>query len=289
MKLFNKIYIICFILFCQIFFVCTAFAANSDSKNAPITNAFLALYADPEAEVRLGAMLVSAHAGFHEWGLLVNYIKKHRYSAESPVERTFKNYAVALLQGCMNEDDNLKFVMEFPNNKDDLTKLFTFESKFKAPPTSYLLEQLLIFAYSGGTEPYNLQAKKTIKHLQKVIGDWGFYGTQLNTFDEAADANTVWEDTSSDLNTKAPIPAGDYTITEMRTGFSDNRYKGKNGAPWFCVLIPEKPNSRIGLGIHPDGGTPGTEGCIGIGYNSDTEKAKTQLKASIGTKFIVKP
>ena len=33
---------------------------------------------------------------------------------------------------------------------------------------------------------------------------------------------------------------------------------------WFIPLIPLFDSERYGLGIHPDGGQKGTEGCIGI-------------------------
>lgn len=33
---------------------------------------------------------------------------------------------------------------------------------------------------------------------------------------------------------------------------------------WFIPLIPLFDSNRSGLGIHPDGGQKGTEGCIGI-------------------------
>lgn len=38
---------------------------------------------------------------------------------------------------------------------------------------------------------------------------------------------------------------------------------------WFIPITPLFNSDRTGLGIHPDGGNPGTEGCIGIqGYAS---------------------
>src|SRR5688572_27783245 len=33
---------------------------------------------------------------------------------------------------------------------------------------------------------------------------------------------------------------------------------------WMQVLVPQFSTSRTDLGVHPDGGTVGTEGCIGL-------------------------
>ncbi len=120
----------------------------------PITKAFLHLYEDNEMEVRLGAMLVSGHAGFRQWKPLVQALEQGRSHAESITEATFRNYALALLQGNNNDADNLRFVNEFPDKPKELMELFSFEERFKAPPFSYLLELLLAYAYTGGTAPY---------------------------------------------------------------------------------------------------------------------------------------
>jgi hypothetical protein len=45
-----------------------------------------------------------------------------------------------------------------------------------------------------------------------------------------------------------------------RPGFQSSVASGG----WFIPLVPLFDSDRYGLGIHPDGGQKGTEGCIGI-------------------------
>ncbi|WP_027187424.1 hypothetical protein [Desulfovibrio cuneatus] len=150
----------------------------------PITKAFLRLYEDKEMEVRLGAMLVSGHAGFDQDKPLVQALKQGRKQPESLTETTFRNYAIALLQGNNNDADNLRFVQEFPEKPDELMELFAFEKRFKAPPSSYLLELLLTYGCYGGDDQISIKAKKKVQVLQQRIGDWGYYGEQLDTCKE---------------------------------------------------------------------------------------------------------
>lgn len=157
---------------------------ESRKAEAPITSAFLRLYADPDPEVSLGAMLVSAHAGFPDSKPLVEYIRAHRAKHEAPYERTIKNYAVAWLQYGNDEAANLVFAREFPDKPEDLLALLNFEERIKSPPFSYLLEALLILADSGGDAADNREAKKKKVKLKEVAGDWGTFASQLNRFDE---------------------------------------------------------------------------------------------------------
>ncbi len=114
------------------------------------------------------------------------------------------------------------------------------------------------------------------------------YSTSLKTL-TASDGNAQWRCKSGGISNSEPLPVMKYTITEMVTGFTDQRFKGRTGDPWFCLLSPQQPSNRTRIGIHPDGGPPGTEGCIGIDPNSDTEKARNMLKNSIGETLNVTP
>ena len=73
---------------------------------------------------------------------------------------------------------------------------------------------------------------------------------------------------------KGSLPKGRYTVGNPN---GDNLHKGlparfnmPSGLGYFIPLYA--PHSllqgRKGFGIHPDGGTPGTKGCIGIKYNA---------------------
>lgn len=64
------------------------------------------------------------------------------------------------------------------------------------------------------------------------------------------------------------LPAGKYRV-EVRdvvvgSGLSAGYRDKKTGHAWFIPIKPRFKTSRDGLGIHPDGGVPGTLGCIGL-------------------------
>lgn len=73
---------------------------------------------------------------------------------------------------------------------------------------------------------------------------------------------------------KGELPEGFYHVNRdqlvdtIKDGFCD-----KNNKCWFQKIEPQFSTNppRTGLGIHPDGNVPGTEGCIGI-LDEDTKE-----------------
>jgi hypothetical protein len=65
-----------------------------------------------------------------------------------------------------------------------------------------------------------------------------------------------------------PLPAGLYIVERRRvtgyTKFIGKGFKDKSGKGFFVPLTPQFKTNRTGLGIHPDGNVPGTQGCIGL-------------------------
>jgi hypothetical protein len=68
---------------------------------------------------------------------------------------------------------------------------------------------------------------------------------------------------------KGALENGMYTVerrhitplsSKMENGFIDK----KTGKGYFVPITAHVNRGREGLGIHPDGNVPGTEGCIGI-------------------------
>ncbi len=84
------------------------------------------------------------------------------------------------------------------------------------------------------------------------------------------------------------LPGGNYRIGRAhRWAQNEAAYTDPNGLCWFCPLVPDFGTSRTGLGIHPDGNVPGTEGCIGI-QGIITETCLLDLQRSRGEILIVK-
>jgi hypothetical protein len=88
------------------------------------------------------------------------------------------------------------------------------------------------------------------------------------------------------------LPSGPYTIDALVEYVKHSKemrdYRDRAGNGWWCPITPQFPTHRNGLGIHPDGGMPGTHGCIGI-TDFDTSSAKRMLKQAVGDKLIVTP
>lgn len=64
-----------------------------------------------------------------------------------------------------------------------------------------------------------------------------------------------------------PLPDGYYDVLTRHvvTGRMDAPYQDpKTGLAFFIPIQPLFDTSRSGFGIHPDGNTPGTLGCIGL-------------------------
>ncbi len=84
------------------------------------------------------------------------------------------------------------------------------------------------------------------------------------------------------------LPAGLYTIGRATRFMGSRSYRDRAGNTWWCPITPRFSTSRHGLGIHPDGGTPGTEGCIGL-TAYDTSSALRALNSASGDTLTVLP
>ncbi len=67
---------------------------------------------------------------------------------------------------------------------------------------------------------------------------------------------------NSGSRTLLPLPTGLYVAKNFRYRTEDAMKL--NGVGFSVDLEPMFPTGRTNLRIHPDGGKPGTEGCIGI-------------------------
>ena len=91
------------------------------------------------------------------------------------------------------------------------------------------------------------------------------------TAKETATGTIVWK--SKKLSSKAvsgpfgegALPNGEYKALRAKLlDKTENSYKDKSGNCWMQVFEDVPGTGRTQLGLHPDGGTPGTEGCIGL-------------------------
>ena len=85
---------------------------------------------------------------------------------------------------------------------------------------------------------------------------------------------------------KGALPPGVYTITGNPVAVSDPKFCDKSGNCWWVPIEPDfDAGGRGSFGIHPDGGKPGTRGCIGLA-DSDTTDARDALGQHRDKKFM---
>lgn len=82
------------------------------------------------------------------------------------------------------------------------------------------------------------------------------------------------------------LPAGTYSVTPHRWDRSESGYSV--GGVGFSFAVSDAYDSRVGdtrtlLRIHPDGGSVGTNGCIGIVGNATVQRAfREDMRAEFG-------
>ena len=65
---------------------------------------------------------------------------------------------------------------------------------------------------------------------------------------------------------RGPLPSGQYSVgvaSKLPDTKPNLSYRGQ-WFPWFVRVTPQFKTIRSALLIHPDGGVPGTLGCIGV-------------------------
>lgn len=88
-----------------------------------------------------------------------------------------------------------------------------------------------------------------------------------------------WAATSGPFGNGA-APKGEYTFEgakDIDPAAPENKsFLDPAGNAWFAAITPAFQTKRTSLGMHPDGGVPGTEGCIGI-VEKDTAELRNLL------------
>ena len=125
---------------------------------------------------------------------------------------------------------------------------------------------------------------KYIKNEVKI--SWTFDGSTLTRIGGGS-----WAARSGSSNFKS-APKGIYEIgrlIDLAFCKQNIAYCDESKQCWFCPVEPAFDTHRNGLGIHPDGNLPGTQGCIGISIKyKDTEELRKALAGDMGKYLRVK-
>jgi hypothetical protein len=118
--------------------------------------------------------------------------------------------------------------------------------------------------------------------------DWEYNRSNntLNQIDKSGIVVKSWPAVSGPWG-KGQLPPGDYTLTSPPSTVSKSNRKHSSfcdsvGNCWWQPIKPKFPTNRKGLGMHPDGNKPGTEGCIGA-TDKDTRNLRDELTRNQGT------
>ena len=103
---------------------------------------------------------------------------------------------------------------------------------------------------------------------------WGYEETKRwkNTAGVEVSEGLTWLDgeafkTISGGGGKGPLPFGEYNITSsytIRPSHPNYAAYLREGVAFFALLTPLFKSDRTDIGVHPDGGVPGTKGCLGL-------------------------
>lgn len=97
-----------------------------------------------------------------------------------------------------------------------------------------------------------------------------------------------WAATSGPFGNGA-APKGEYTFEaakDIEPDAAENApFRDPSGNAWFVALTPQFKTKRTSLGVHPDGGVPGTQGCIGV-VEKDTQDLR-KLLAEPGVLYVL--
>ena len=131
----------------------------------------------------------------------------------------------------------------------------------------------------GGVNRYSYVGGNPLTRSDPKGQDWVFNndtGT-LTQIDASGVAVQTWPATSGPFGNGA-LPLGNYGLTSTpqtvpSSNSSQASYTDGAGNSWWLAIDPQFGTSRFGFGIHPDGGQPGTAGCVGITCNDTTSSA----------------
>ena len=126
------------------------------------------------------------------------------------------------------------------------------------------------------------------KHDKPPVGtQWTFDGSMF-----CLKNGKCWPAVSGPWN-KGALPQGVYTITGNAVTVPPEHEKypsfcDRNGNCWWVSIEPDfDADGRGGFGIHPDGNSPGTAGCVGLA-DEDTTDARKALGNAKGQKILVR-
>lgn len=111
------------------------------------------------------------------------------------------------------------------------------------------------------------------------------WGLEIIVYDPALRMLTVKDDSGAKLqqwsgisgpHRRGTLPAGRYILPRGPAVVGANQRRRQSycdaaGNCWWQPITPTFPTNRSGLGIHPDGNVPGTEGCIGVTENNTSD------------------
>lgn len=103
-------------------------------------------------------------------------------------------------------------------------------------------------------------------------GNLSFYGDAGELLFEGSAVSGPWGN--------GALPKGSYSVGNMRDGRSGSFACGGNNG-YSLDLESRSPINRNLLRIHPDGGTPGTKGCVGVSCQNGAADALGEILRGI--------
>ncbi len=160
----------CSVFILVIFFSLAGFgnAADAGPKTAPIATAVLELMQHQDKNVSLGAMLISTD--IYDNADLEKYVRSSLKAADPAWEAAIKWYVLS--RYTLSDEDTKNFIAAIPQDKDNFSRLISFESSVTRHPGSKILTSLLGLARNSGNPELQSLAVDKLDRVRSVADGW---------------------------------------------------------------------------------------------------------------------
>lgn len=152
---------------CLLLLLCLAAlpAQAAEEKAQGIHKALLDLFASPDEQTRLGAMMLSVF--LLENDEITASIRASRSAQDNVIARTVKNYALAHWEFDGNSE-RLRFINEFPEEPADFVRVLRFDSDFTPTVSGYMIIALMDLSDCRNPKEVRTAAREKMARLEST-------------------------------------------------------------------------------------------------------------------------
>ena len=143
-------------------------AKEISSNSTPLVGSLLELMQSNDQEVSLGFMLLSVD--MYDNAKLEKYIRENLNKNDPSWVTAIKMYTIS--QYTLSDEDSEGFITSIPHDKENFTKMITFESKITRHPGSKMLTCLLTLARNDAKPELQTMAIDKLDRIRPLADGW---------------------------------------------------------------------------------------------------------------------